>query len=147
MEQWGKPPDLAPGFTLAYRIVTPAASVNIDRTGNEPPGLVCVPPPPGDKGVEVDIVITAPHVHTSSWPGHRSMNTGLVGRFDLDSGHTVWAVHRVTDVPPLNATFNRGRYFGKHTKADLKGPGLRALLCGAEPDGSRVMYDMVLNAG
>jgi hypothetical protein len=72
------------------------------------------------------------------------MATRLVGRFKLDSGATVWLVHRVIEMPNFNDRTFRGaaRYFSGHTKADLTGSNIRGLIFAEEADGSRVIFDM-----
>jgi hypothetical protein len=70
------------------------------------------------------------------------MGTSLIGSIPLESGETVWAVHWIVDMPDLTTVVKGTRRFyrGKN-KNDLQGKGLRALVFGKEPDGSRVMYD------
>jgi hypothetical protein len=70
------------------------------------------------------------------------MGTSLVGSFPLENGDTVWVVRWVTDMPDLSGVSKGvGRFYAGKSRADLQGDGLRALVFGAEPDGSRVMYD------
>jgi hypothetical protein len=148
VETWDKPSDIAPGFTLAYRIITPSASVNVAPSDDERRNIIWVPPPPPDKAVEIDVALTAAHVQMSKWPGHSSMNTALVGRFTLDNGDTVWVISQVVNMPNVTVNVNRGRYFSGRTDTDIAGPDMRAILFGGvQPDGSRVMYDVVIGEG
>jgi len=145
IHQWQKPPELAPGFTLAYRIITFSGAVNTTPTQDEIASLVWVSPPPDGRVTEVDVIITAASTRTSTWPGQRSMNTSLVGKFPLDCGDTVWLVSHVVDMPQTAAlNVVRERYFGGHTRNDVSGDALRAILFGSEPDGSRTMFDVVM---
>jgi hypothetical protein len=147
VDQSKKPFDLLPGYTLACRIVTPSASVNVLPRAETSRTITWVAPPPDGQAVEVGVVLTAPHVRYHSWPGHRSMNTALVGRFQLDNGGTVWLVSRVVDFPTGRFHFNRDRYFSGRTPADVAGPDVRAILVGADANGSWVMYDVVVGEG
>jgi hypothetical protein len=144
---WDRPPDAAPGLTLAYRIITPFATVNATISPERDNDIAWIPPPPEGHIAETVVIITKAGVTTTDWPGKRSVNTQLVGQFQLDNGDTVWIVTRV-DVQPISETqLNRVRFFHGKTKADVKGPGLRGIAFGAEPDGSRVMYEIVAKDG
>ena len=139
---WDRPPEAAPGVTLAFRIVTPFATVNA-TISPEHDNIVWIPPPPEGHIVETVIIITKAGVTTTNWPGKRSMGTQLVGQFELDNGDTVWIVTRVDTQPTSETQLNRARFFHGKTRADVKGPGLRGIAFGAEPDGSRVMCEIV----
>jgi hypothetical protein len=141
---WERPNGLAPGVTLAYRIVAPFAAVNTAIEPEDASGLVWIQPPPEGKAVETVVVITGPGVSTTNWPGKHSMNTSLVGRFELGNGDTVWLVTHLIMMPPGTVSLNRVRFFHGRGEADVKAPGLRAIVFGSEPDGSRVMYELVL---
>jgi len=69
------------------------------------------------------------------------MKTEFVGTFNLDGGERVWLVSRPTKMPPLKAHVSRSRFFHGKTQDDVRGPRLRAIVFGTEPDGSRVVYD------
>ena len=61
----------------------------------------------------------------------------------LTGGRTTTGILRVGNTVrrPINGRFYRGR-----TKEDLKHNGLRALVLGDEPDGSRVIYGCAVTA-
>jgi hypothetical protein len=144
VDKWDRPKELAPGVTLAYRILTPSASVNTTPTADERSRIVWIVPPPDGRAVEIALVLTAPTTVTTDWPGRRSLGTSLVGHFTLDNGHTAWIVSRIVDMPQIpNLTVNRERYFSGRTRVDV-GPNTRAILFRDAPDGSHVMYDVVL---
>jgi hypothetical protein len=144
METWQRPAELAPGFTLAFRIVTPFATVNATPSPAGDEGVMWISPPPPGQVIETAVIITSADTLTSGWPGKRSMATSLVGRFQIDNGDSVWVVSRVDAQPPsLTMQLNRSRFFHGKTKADAVGPGLRAIAFGVEADGSRVMYEFV----
>jgi hypothetical protein len=145
VEQWPRPRELASGLTLAFRIVTPANAVTAHRSKSEATGIVWIPNAPPGKAMEVDVVLTAPGVQTTGWPGRRSMGTSLVGSLPLQNGQTAWVVAWVVDMPDLSKINNgqiSARFYRGRSYADIKAAdSLRALVIGSEPDGSRVMYD------
>lgn len=146
IDSWERPADLVKGVTLAYRIVTPASSVNLpvipSVVGKGP--ISWFPPPDQPLGVETDVVFTARGVRVTEWPGKRSMGTSLLGSFVLRNGTTVWVVARTCEVPPLEVPRGPLRRLGGTDPVDLTGSGLRAMMFGKEPDGSRVFYDVVI---
>jgi hypothetical protein len=70
------------------------------------------------------------------------MGTSLIGSIPLENGEIVWAVHWVVNMPDFTSLGKgTGRFYKGHSEKDLKSEGLRVLVFGTEPDGSRVMYD------
>jgi hypothetical protein len=142
METLQRPTEQAPGVTLAFRIITPFATVN--ATPSREKAVVWVSPPPPGHVTETAVIITRADTLTSGWPGQRSMGTSLVGRFQINNGDNVWVVSRVHAQPPhIKTQLNRSRFFHGKSKADAAGPGLRAIAFGVEADGSRVIYELV----
>jgi hypothetical protein len=140
IDKWPRPKEIAPGVTLAFRIITPYSAVNTPISSpNE--NITWIPAPPKNRAVEIAIIITSPHALVSSWPGKNSMNTKLVGSMPLDSGETVWVVHRDIDIPNLGTLHGTPRYFKGRSKDDLAKGGLHVLVFGDEKDGSRVILD------
>ncbi|MFN3322679.1 MAG: hypothetical protein ACK5AZ_04210 [Bryobacteraceae bacterium] len=146
LDSWNRPSELVPGFTLACRIITPYAAVNAGVAPSEAEDTVWIPPPPEGEAVETVVAVTRSEMQVTNWPGKRSMGTQFVGRLDLDNRDVVWVVTRVTSMPALKLSFNRQRFFHGRTSGDVKGPGLRAIVFGSEPDGSRVIYEAVVRA-
>lgn len=146
IEIWPRPSDIAPGFTLAYRIITPATAVNVIQDPPDPQKpIVWISCPPG-KAVEIDIVITAPTVKVSNWPGKNGKNTNFVDFFVLSSRETIWIVSHVIDMPSHAPILKRQvtpRFVKGKGPQDIKDKSLRALVFGREPDGSRVIYDCI----
>lgn len=137
--------ELAPGLTLAFRIVTPANALTSPRPDTEAKGIVWIPNAPDGKATEADVILTAPGVQTSGWPGKRSMGTSLIGSLPLRNGMTAWVVYWIVPMPDLsrvNSGQINARYFRGRSRADINwAESLRAVVIGSEPDGSRVMYD------
>jgi hypothetical protein len=142
IEKWPRPSELAPGITLAFRIVTPWSAVTKPIEGCNVKGVTWLPNAPEQKATEIDILFTKPTTRVNGWPGKRSMRTSLIGSIPLENGETVWAVHWVVDMPDFTKLGKgSGRFFKGRSGKDLESKGLGVLVFGTEPDGSRVTYD------
>lgn len=146
LEKWPRPIEIAPGVTLAFRIVTPWSAVTHSIEAGNYKKVQWLKNAPNGKALEIDVLISKPTTLITDWPGKRSMGTSLIGSILLENGETLWAVYWVVDMPnfenwqkEVNMTFYKGR-----SKEDLKEEGLRMLVFGSEPDGSRVMYDFAV---
>ena len=130
VQQWSRPAPIIEGVTLAYRIVTPHASVrsSIARPSEK---IKWIPNCPTGQGTEVDIFVmsNSPGI---SWPGKNSMQTQFLGSYKLPNGHSVCAVHRVTPLPDLSRALPPGpwKFFKGKTRDDLHG-NLRAIAFGS----------------
>lgn len=144
IRQWLRPPQIAPGVTLAVRIVTPHSAVNIPFDVSSYKRITWIPVPPDNRAVAIDIIITALNTLVSGWPDRNSMNTKLVDSILLDSGERVCIVHRAIDMPDLGTLRGTPRYFKGKSKDDLTGAGLRIHKFTREKDGSVLIYDCVL---
>lgn len=142
VEKWPRPTEIAPGITLAFRIITPWSAVTNAIEGSNVAGVIWLPNAPEPKATEIDVFLVKPTTPVSGWPGKRSVGTSLIGSIPLESGETVWAVYWVVAIPDLSkASKGIGRFYKGASEKDLEGEGLRALVFGTEPDGSRVIYD------
>jgi len=142
MDKWPRPSEIAPGVTLAFRIVTPWTGVTNAIEGASTTGVIWLPNAPEPKATEIDILLVKPTTPVSGWPGKQSMGTSLIGSIPLESGETVWAVYWMVDMPDLTkAAKGTGHFFKGKNEKDVEREGLRALVVGTESDGSRVMYD------
>lgn len=143
IEKWPRPADIAPGIILAYRIVTPYSSITSStQDGGKYKNVKWLPNALESKATEIDILISKTETSINGWPGKNSMGTSLIGSFPLESGEIVWAVYWVIDMPDMSKCENGTlHFFNGKNKKDLKSNSLRALVFGAEPDGSRVIYD------
>lgn len=144
IDRWSRPHQFAPGYTLATRILVPAASVT---TALEPlPAKTkIVPAPQFPKAMEIDLIMTSPGLAVSGWPGMRSMGTQLIGNFGLPNGEVVWLVNH--EIPGIPAGSHSGApLFFSGVLAERKRPyNLRALIYGDEPDGSRTIMDLAVS--
>ena len=142
VEKWNRPTAVAPGITLAFRIVTPSGSVT-SAVDPKDKSLIEIPCAPPGQAIEASVLFTAEEAPVTEWPGKRSMRTSLIGSVRLATGELVWVVYRAIDIPDLSrvAGSGVGRYFKGRGKADLEAGSLRALAFGVERDGSRVVYD------
>lgn len=141
IDKWTRPSGIAPGVTLALRIITPYSAVSIPIASlNRTIAWITVPPP--SQAVEIDIFITSPHALVSSWPGKNRMQTKMVGSMLLDNGEKIWVVYRVIECPDFEDMCGTPRYFKGRSKDDLKGKGLRILAHKIhKEDGSLVILD------
>jgi hypothetical protein len=108
----------------------------------EEPEVVWVPPASDGHAIEFAIIITSPTCVVSDWPAKRSMKSEFVGSFPLISGEAVWVVHTTIPFKVPGPTRGAARFFKGVNPTELKSGGLRAVVFGSEPDGSRVMYDV-----
>lgn len=145
IENWERPPEIAPGVTLAYRILVPTCGVTVPITDSIPSSMIWIPAAPKGKAVEIDVLLTAPDVNVSAWPGRRSMKTKLAGKFVLDNSETVWVVHRVDSVPQFTQKAGNVTRFKSSTDVSLSDGDLRAIVIGKHEDGSRFMIDCALD--
>ena len=144
IEKWPRPNEIAPGVTLAYRIVTPWSAVNTPYDENNFKRIHWMPNANKCKATEIDILITRSSTLVSGWPGKHSMNTQLVDSMRLDSGETVWVVYWEIEIPTLPSVKTTPKYYKGKGKEDLQGENMRMLVFGSEKDGSRVLYDCAL---
>lgn len=143
--EWPRPAQFAEGRTLAFRIVTPYSAVSTALDTPLSQNIISIPVPPDNSAVELDVIITSPHTSVAHWPGRNSMNTQLVCSMVLDSGDTVWIVHRVTDIPDLGTLRGKLRYFSGKNEDDLaRAKNLRVLVFCDEKDGSRTIIDSTI---
>lgn len=142
IEKWPRPPEIAPGVTLAFRIVTPWSATTHNTPENICKELVWIPNAPAGEATEIDVFLISAQTLVTDWPGKRGMGTSLIGSFQLESGESVWIVYRTVPMPDFDKlTQGIGRFYKGKSKNDLEGDGLRALLFGTAEDGSRVVYD------
>lgn len=150
IEKWTRPASIANGITLAFRIVTPSSSVSqsINEISNINGDIIWIPNAPKSKATEIDIFITAETTPVTNWPGKRSMGTSLIGSFRLENSQNVWVVYMVIDMPDLSSAIKgHARFFRGMGPQDLEGRNVRCLAYGQEKDGSRVIYDLVVQKG
>lgn len=145
MDTWTRPKPIAPGVTIAFRIVTPYSAVT---TPLYKPGknITWIPNCPSPCAIEIDIILVSPTTPVTGWPGKNKTGTQFIGSYDLSNGDSVWAVYWIIDMPNLaSATQGVGSFYRGRSKEDLKSGNLRAFVFGNEPDGSRVIYDCAVS--
>jgi len=142
VEKWPRPTEIFPGVTLAFRIVTPCWAVSSPAKEADLSKVKFIPNSPESKANEIFILLTKPAKEDDGWPGKTKSGTELVGKIQLESGETLWAVYRVIDMPEIPNPENKAGYFLKgKQKSDLRSSDLRGLFFGEASDGSRVIYD------
>jgi hypothetical protein len=149
LEKWFRPPDFAPGHTMAFKIKTPWTAVNTPVKGGTFKRVKWLPSAPEPMASEIDILITRYATYVTGWPGHQSMGTSLIGSIPLENGETLWAVYWFCDMPDFS-NFPKeapGWYYkdkGEKDLKNLKQGDSRVLVFGTEPDGSHVIVDGAL---
>lgn len=140
-QSWPRPPDIAQGITLAFRIVVPWFSATVVDEAVAPDVFWATSAPTG-QAVEFDVLICRPETVTAGWPGKNTMGTSPVGCFTLPNEDIIWIVHRLTPIAiPSPLRGNATLFTGVEAHAP-SASGLRAIVFGSEADGSRVMYDV-----
>lgn len=141
---WARPKPIADGVTLAFRIVTPFASV---KTPIDPDlkDIKWVSNCSSSLATEIDIIITSKELAQDSWPGKNNMSTKLIGSFKLNNGETVWVVSWEVPVPNLSSLNGLNvQFFKGQNKSDLKSASLKAIIFADEADGSKTLIDCVV---
>lgn len=141
IDQWSRPNPIAPGVTLAFRIITPWSSVTSQC--DMPTSITVVPPPTDGRAIEFDVFLVDSTTPVTGCPGKSKMNTRLVGSYALPSGTSVWIIWWEVDMPNLRTLRGTPKFYRGSSFDDLRVGGIRMLAFGDEPDGSKVIYDCV----
>ena len=144
IDKWPRPNEIAPGVTLAFRIVTPWSSVRIPYDKSNFKDIIWIPNANSGKATEIDIIITSSSTSVLGWPGKRSMNNQLLDYMQLDSGETLWVVYMEVEMPTLPDKKITPKYYKGKSKENFEGENMRMLLFGSEEDGCRVLYDFAV---
>jgi len=140
IETWGKPEPIAPGLTLAVRIVTPWSAMSEEAPDSAK--LALIEPPGEGRAVEVDIFVVERGVKVSGWPGKNGMGTRNVGSYEVADGSRIWAVSWDIESPDFSQLDEKqGHLFSGVSKSDIA-TDLRALVFADNPDGSKTLYDL-----
>ena len=144
VQKWSKPNELAEGLTLVFRIVTPFSSANTNMSEEKHKKTFWIPNAPENMATEIDIIITKPEVLVSGWPAKNSMGTQLIGKLELDNGDTVWFIYMYTEIPKFPEKMSgKLRHSNGESIDEIKDGNLKAMVFGDNPDGSKVIYDLV----
>jgi len=103
IEKWNRPPEIAPGVTLALRIATPWWSMSQSVKEGRFKGVTWLPSAPELMATEIAILFTKPTTQITEWPGRSSMDTSFIGALLLANREIVWAVYRTADMPDLSS--------------------------------------------
>ena len=141
IEQWARPIEIAPGLTLALRIVTPSSAVTTIIEPASPRDIIWLPKAPDSQSTSIAVLFSKPTALTDGWPGQQSMGTSLIGSIRLNNGEIVWAVYMFEPTGDLGIKAAPVYFYKGMTKEDLDRSGLRALIFGYCPDGSRAIVD------
>jgi hypothetical protein len=100
-DKWTRPPEFAPGLTLAFNIVVPASEVTMPQHPAEANAavrgteIVWVPPAPAGYETHFTVLFTTAEATAATlpdWPGRSSMGARLIFRAELANTESVWLV-------------------------------------------------------
>ncbi len=97
---WERPSELAPGTTLALRIIVVAGTATTPLR-QLPTKVTRVAAAPAGKAVEFAVILTSRDCQVSGWPCRRSMATELTGVLSTMDGGKLWVVHHHVIPPPF----------------------------------------------
>lgn len=140
IDKWPRPNPIAPGVTLALRIVTPWTALRLGKPF--PEEIQSIEAPPSGMAREIGLFIVEPPTTVSGWPGKNKMNTLPVGNYEIEGGTGVWLTHWEIECPDFSGLSGKGHLFSGVNKSDIP-PDLRAMVFGDHDDGSKVLYDLV----
>jgi len=146
IKKWERPEEIAPGITLALRIIIPNSSLNSNSQIKKPSKVKWINPPEKEKAIEVYIFITTESTIVSNWPGKNGMGTEYIGSFQMNNGETVWAVYKIIETPTIsNLDKGKGYPFKGKTFKDLeKANSLKAIFFADHNDGSKIIYEAAI---
>lgn len=146
IDKWKAPTDnIAPGMTLAFRIIIPESELR-EPVSTSKKKIEWIKAPKEKHYVEIDVILTKPYVKTSSWPGKNNMQTSLLKEIKLSNGDTLWLVYRYH---PMNSEdIQKLEQYKKTSQTKLKeihSKNLKGILGDAEKDGSRKFIEVSLS--
>lgn len=151
IDRWERPNDIAPGVTLAFRIVIPGSDLHVSpMPSSDRKQLSWIDPPIENQLVEIDLIITEPNVRTTDWPAKNGMGTSLLSSSILPSGETLWLVYLYADIEEgwildrerFRAQLRRVKPRFVHASSLLKAGNPRFMVMGFYQDGSRYFMDL-----
>jgi hypothetical protein len=144
---WPRPQQFAPGWTIATFIYTPWHAV-ASTVGRSAEKISWAPAPGPGESCEFCILLGDAKSDRIEWPGQISMNTALMGRFEIGDGGQVVIVSRHVPVqePSLPKRI-KPRLFKGVSDADLISGNLNAIMWGRGPRGTVVFYDAIVQLG
>jgi hypothetical protein len=155
IDRWPRPSHPGHGTTLAFQILIPTTDLRpMTLLPEDFDQIQWIPTPKDNEIIEIAIVLTAPGVFHSGWPGSRSMGTQLIGSLLLASGETAWVVHRVaadaeayftSDLPGLKNRARTNPPTWGSAPTDWTDPRMRAIFFLRRSDGGRAFVDAAID--
>ena len=132
---------IADGCVLAFRILTPATSVNLPHLAGRFRYVAWIPKAPPAKWVETTVMITEPRPRRSGWQAQHLYGRALLGSLLLPDGHRVSVFFRTIDAPRHTTPLRDSRAFHK---ADSS-PHRKHMTVAREPAGAIVVHDLAVD--
>lgn len=129
---------IADGCALAFRILTPASSVNLPHLVGRFRYVAWIPKAPPAKWVEATVVITESRPRMAGWGAQDLYGRALLGSLVLPAGQRVSVFFRTIDAP-RHATTTRS---GSACFEAKSSPHSKYLTVAREPAGAMVVHDM-----
>ncbi len=130
---------IADGCALAFRILTPASSVNLPHLAGRFRYVAWIPKAPPAKWVEATVVITESRPCTAGWQAQDLYGRALLGSLVLPAGQRVSVFFRTIDAP-RHAMAIRNSSACHEAKSS---PHSKYLTVAREPAGAMVVHDLV----
>ena len=136
IEKWSRPNQIQHGVTLAYKIITPHAVVNVSVTAGGKT-IFKIPAPVEGSGVETLILLVEPGLSLNI------RNAFPVGEITFSNGSKlVVAYHEIKMAGIIQPGSASMRLVKGISKADLAGANLRAVVSFVDQSGNRTMLEM-----
>jgi hypothetical protein len=137
-DEWPRPEEAKPGITLAYKILTPWASVTVPFFEAKW-DLIQITSAVIGKANEATVLIVRPGLEL------QIRNADLVDQLDLADGGRVVVVNSVIIVPNMETPATASaRYFRGKSQEDLAGENLRAMMIANDHNVHRMIIDAPL---
>lgn len=141
VDKWLKPPEIDAGCTLALRIIIPEDAITIPISDKDPHSTVWITAPPAGQAIEFALLFTVPRSNVSGWPGHNSMETQLLGSFQIENDYRLWIVYYTIDKPVMDPKRGTLTHFKSGKGVDQQNRKYRAIIFSQAKDGSRILFE------
>jgi hypothetical protein len=142
-QKWQRPPDFAPGLTMAYQVIIPESELWQPAQISNPPDVHWEQPAGvGQESVFSVILMRSEAVGLTGWPGMDAMASRLVSRFSLANGETCWIVaHDQTTHPDNRTTMDTFKSWVESNRPSFPNVGdwssIRGIILVRDPSGTR----------
>lgn len=144
IDKWLSPKPFPNGLIIGLRIVVTHSSVCTPFKKQDYRKITWINNCAANKSTEIDILITPPDYKSQDWPGKNGMGSKLIGSYLLSDESTVWITYYEIETPKVKTQKISPSFFKGNSKRSLINGGMKIMLLGDEPDGSKTLYDCAL---